>query len=177
MTDVLQKYNSTYYKISFEDYRQAIKLGSSKINLRIYFGFVLIVFLLSALTIDIVITRPRKIPPVTVIMSGIMIMYIVLIAWYWLRSRKVLLKHYLSQKALQENIALSLDEKGVCFKRINAEQLLVWDEIVKWKENELCLLLYCSNTLFHMIPKKVEESGFPLNILRDKLKEKVGRPE
>jgi hypothetical protein len=84
---------------------------------------------------------------------------------------------YRSYKGLQEEVSLLLEEGGVRFKQPNTNSLLPWTHVYKWGENKDFLLIYNSTALFHIVPKRIGQQGFPLAALREKLLEKVGKPK
>lgn len=76
-------------------------------------------------------------------------------------------------KALSEPVTMEVREEGLFFKRTNAEGLVPWSHIIKWRNNNKLALLYPAGNVFHMIPSHFfvnsEEFQTFLKTLRVKL--------
>ena len=89
------------------------------------------------------------------------------VPWY-------LKKHYEKYKVVKKPVSISLHDDGLKFATSSGEGSLKWSEIHHWRENDLLILIYLAPKIYHMIPKRVESSDFPVDRLRDRLFEHVG---
>lgn len=55
-------------------------------------------------------------------------------------------------KALSEPMALEVREAGLFFKSTNAEGLVPWSHIAKWRRSSTLMLLYPASGFFYMVP-------------------------
>jgi hypothetical protein len=58
------------------------------------------------------------------------------------------------QKSLHRAYSVSWDENGVMFKDETGQTIVKWSDYLKYKENEKFVLLYHSDIMFNMLPKK-----------------------
>ena len=82
--------------------------------------------------------------------------------------------HYDKYKAVKKPISISILDEGVKFTSESGEGLLNWQEIHHWREGSSMILIYLAPRIYHMVPKRIAEVGFPLRELKEKLIEHVG---
>ena len=85
-------------------------------------------------------------------------------------------KTYRQYKAASEPFSIELREKGLYFVRENAQGLIPWNEILKWKCNKKLLLLYPASSLFCVLPLSIFKSQDDTVAFQDELKKRVGKP-
>jgi len=77
---------------------------------------------------------------------------------------------FTQQKDLSAPFEMNLSDQEFSMRNEFGESHLPWDSFVKWKEDKEMLLLYRSDVLFHMLPKRLlhsdDELGYVLNRLR-----------
>ena len=61
---------------------------------------------------------------------------------------------YKQQKSLQGELTFSFDEDGVTVQSENGSWRTAWTDYVRWKKNDQLVLLYLSDCMYHMIPKR-----------------------
>jgi hypothetical protein len=87
----------------------------------------------------------------------------------------VLLKrHYRKYPKIQKPMTISLGDEGLLFAADDGTGRLSWSEIHGWRENIEYLLVYLAPRMYHVLPKRIENEGFPLNELKQRLIENVG---
>ena len=64
-------------------------------------------------------------------------------------------RNFRMHKALQHPYTYSWSEAGLEIVSSRGQWQVVWDDCLKWRENESILLFYQSPRLFHMFPKRV----------------------
>lgn len=89
------------------------------------------------------------------------------VPWY-------LKRHYQKYKAIRNPVCILLLDEGVKFSSSSGEGLLKWEEMHHWRENSSFILIYLAPKIYHMIPKRIEKSGFSISKLREGLIENVG---
>ena len=58
------------------------------------------------------------------------------------------------QKNLQRPIGFTWDRQGLGWISENGSGRIPWDDFIKWRQNERVVLLYHSDLLFQMLPKR-----------------------
>jgi uncharacterized membrane protein YbhN (UPF0104 family) len=83
--------------------------------------------------------------------------------WYlpWQTRRR-----YAQHKALQSPFRIRVDEEGVFAENEYGQALLPWSFFLKWKEGRHLFLIYHTDGLFQMIPKRSIKSESDIEALR-----------
>jgi hypothetical protein len=76
-----------------------------------------------------------------------------LILWRRYKIKKV----YRQQKSLQREVNVEINERGVVFSTENGNYRLDFVDVHKYKDSSSVLLLYHSDMMFNIIPKKSQE--------------------
>ena len=84
-------------------------------------------------------------------------------------------RHYRKYPAMHEPFRIALKEEGVELSTPDADGLVKWDKILKWRQNDDYLLLFPMPRLFYIIPKSISEHGFDFARLETQLQSKVGK--
>ena len=77
-------------------------------------------------------------------------------------------------KALQREFSLSPSETGLKWTAENGNAIIPWTDFLRWKENDAVFLLYVSDSLYHVIPKRLFEVATDIQTFRVFLNEHVG---
>ena len=77
-------------------------------------------------------------------------------------------------KVVKKPLAILMLDEGIKFSSENGEGLLRWEEMHHWRENSSLILIYLAPRIYHMIPKRIEGSGFSITKLKAGLIENVG---
>jgi hypothetical protein len=85
-------------------------------------------------------------------------------------------RNYRKTKGIQDEIQVSLSDKGVQFKYASGESRLTWDRILQWRKNERYILLYPAPNCYHIIPKAGAAGGFDFALLESRLEQHIGKP-
>ena len=90
-----------------------------------------------------------------VLLAAVMGLGSVLVSWVLLSYYPRLVKRaYSQQKALHGPIQVHVDETGVQVHTDFVNAVSPWSHYLKWKESERIFLLYQTNTLFQVFPKR-----------------------
>lgn len=103
---------------------------------------------------------------------GVPLIYIGLL--FGVFTPKRVKKIFLQQKLLQMPFSFSITEDGIFTKAQYGEAKLTWDVFRKWKKNNHLFLLYQSDVLFHMCPKRFFDSSEDVALFRKYLLDKIG---
>lgn len=79
------------------------------------------------------------------------------------------------QKALTREARLDVGEDGMEVEQADAHASVAWADLYKWKEGKSLFLVYFSDRLFHIIPKRGFVSPEEVDEYRDLLLKNVGR--
>ena len=58
------------------------------------------------------------------------------------------------QKALHRELVFKFDDSGISVTNENGQSTTPWDDYLRWKQNDQLALLYMSDCLYHMVPKR-----------------------
>jgi YcxB-like protein len=84
-------------------------------------------------------------------------------------------KYFREYKALSEPFSVEVQDNGLYFVRTNAQGLVPWPEILDWRFNKKCLLLYPGGNVFHLIPSHFFQSELHYNEFIALLKTKLSK--
>ncbi len=155
------------YRISEDDYVNATKLFS-KLSPRALLVYVVV----TATLIPIAIFGPRLLQAGAIggLVGGgvvsIIMRFVVLPIW----ARR----HYRKYKAIQEEFTFELLDEGIQITSPNANGLVKWDHILKWRHNNDYLLIYPMPRIYYLLPKRISANGFDVDELVRALPKRIG---
>jgi hypothetical protein len=109
--------------------------------------------------------------------SYVLISALVLGAFVIARSVVVprqLTRVFTQQKDLSAPFEMTLTDQEFSVRNEFGESHLPWDSFVKWKEDKEMLLLYRSDVMFHMLPKRLLRSDSDLGYVLGRLRRSKG---
>ncbi|PID77302.1 MAG: hypothetical protein CSB24_02085 [Deltaproteobacteria bacterium] len=83
-------------------------------------------------------------------------------------------RQYKIHKSIQEPFIISKLLQGIYFKNNSGESTLKWDDIIKWRENKELLLVYQTDFLYYIIPKRI---GDLAESIKNSLQHNIGNPK
>lgn len=83
-------------------------------------------------------------------------------------------KIFRQQKSLHSPYSFAPMDEAVIIKSDIAEGKMPWDHFVKWKEGKNLFMVYQSDVLFHMVPKRCFASPEEMTQFRKLLEAKLG---
>ena len=81
---------------------------------------------------------------------------------------------FTQQKDLSAPFEMTLTDQEFAMRNEFGESHLPWDSFVKWREDKEMLLLYRSDVIFHMVPKRLLRGDGELGYVLDRLEQ--GKP-
>lgn len=157
------------YQISEDDYAYAIRLGIPLTAWRM--GLLAVMFLgLAAGAIW------GKTPLQEVCLGGAVALPVMVV---WMRVYLigyVARRNYRKYKAMQMPVRAALKPEGLSFESRDAQGLVRWENMLKWRHDERFVLIYLAPRLFHVVPKSIAAKGFDLEGLLQALNDQVGPP-
>lgn len=99
-----------------------------------------------------------------------------LVLWLWVFLPRQVRKLYLQQRSLQEPFEAAFDAAGMRFNNARGDATLPWTDVHKWRESKRLFLIYQSDALFHLLPKRCFGSEAEQKDLRELLLAQVGPP-
>ena len=88
------------------------------------------------------------------------------------RTKKI----YRQQKLLQQPLLIRISDEQFYSKNEYGESSLPWNTFLKWKEGKDLFLVYQTDRLFHMLPKRFFPSAEATDELREILRKHLGNP-
>lgn len=86
---------------------------------------------------------------------GITIAFLYPFTWYTIYIPYKAKKIFKQQKSLQIPFVVVVSNEGLHFSNEMGEVKIPWDNFLKWKENKNLFLVYHSDVLFQMLPKRL----------------------
>jgi hypothetical protein len=83
-------------------------------------------------------------------------------------------RHYRKYKRIHKPASFTLQKDGYRIWNDGGESVVKWSELLKWRENKDYILLYVAPKLYHILPKRLADSGVDFTDIVDKLESKVG---
>ena len=80
-----------------------------------------------------------------------------------------LMRSYQSSPSLQQENHLSLQDGQLFTRSADAGGALPWSHIIRWAENDACMLLYLQPQLFIIVPKDADAQSVFIPQLREQL--------
>lgn len=81
------------------------------------------------------------------------------------RARKL----FAQQKNLQRPLRFGWDEQGLAWVNESGSGKTAWSDYLKWRENDRVFLLYLSDAMFQMLPKRAFADSERLHSFMDSL--------
>jgi hypothetical protein len=81
---------------------------------------------------------------------------------------------FTQQKDLSAPFEMTLTDQEFSMRNEFGESHLPWDSFVKWKEDKEMLLLYRSDVMFQMLPKRLLHSDGELGYVLSRLRQTNG---
>ena len=83
-------------------------------------------------------------------------------------------RHYQKYKKMQAPISVELTDEGLCFSLDSGSTTLKWADIHAWRGRDDYLLIYLAPNIYHSLPMRIGDSGFPIATLKERLLNTVG---
>lgn len=97
-----------------------------------------------------------------------------LLTWYWLYLPWRVRRLYRQQRSLHEAFTVVLDaDAGLRFESARGQGLLPWSHIGRWRESRSLFVLYESDALVHILPKRFFDETLSEDRLREALRQRV----
>ncbi len=84
---------------------------------------------------------------------------------------------YEQRKDLHRECTFTPSDEGLSFKSVDVEGKKAWSDYLKWKEGKSVFLLYMSDNLYQLVPKRFFATGADIDAFRDTLSRRVKRSE
>ena len=147
------------YQISEENYVDVMRfIWKRSTKERIVFGFLASILAFSALNVDQFTVKNWPFW----ILIALLIYYFATPIFVSLIARQKY-KKYHDQIGLQRDVELT--ENGLLFSTINARNLVRWDNIRRWRQDESFVLIYEKPMIVHILPKSILNQGFDIEQL------------
>jgi hypothetical protein len=90
--------------------------------------------------------------------------------WYWLRPYQIT-RSYNQHKELASPFEIELNEEGYSIKNSYGSGKVPWKDFTKWKVDDKIFLLYRTDTMFNMIPRRLLQDEADVQYLLNQLRE------
>lgn len=84
-------------------------------------------------------------------------------------------RQYRKYKGIQSPVGIELREDGVRFVSSHGEGVLIWNHVLKWRQDADYVLLYPMPRMFHIVPRSVAAQGLDIDGLISRLEARVGK--
>jgi hypothetical protein len=103
--------------------------------------------------------------------APVIVLVLLFIVWRFMLLPRNIKRLYTQQKDLGSPFEIELDEDSFCSSNEYGHSRYPWDHFVKWKENEKLILLYLSDAVITMLPKRIFTQESQIHFLKQKLSE------
>ncbi len=86
----------------------------------------------------------------------------------------LLKRHYKKYRQIQRSISVQLTTDGIFYSTDSGTALLKWADIFSWRESSEYILVYVAPKIYHILPTRLIELGFPIEDLKTALHNNVG---
>jgi hypothetical protein len=86
----------------------------------------------------------------------------------------ILKRHYKKYRQMQKQMNVELAADGLSFQTETGSALLTWPDIHAWRENNEYIIIYIAPKIYHVLPVRISENGFPISELKSALLSNVG---
>ena len=114
--------------------------------------------------------RQSLMDPKAWILPGILA-YLAFIAFVWV-PRKVR-RSYAQRKDFQHEISMVVTSAGIEARTEQGYSVKPWRDYLKWKEGKSVFLLYLSDQLFQIVPKRFFAAGGDIDTFRDLIRRSI----
>jgi len=83
-------------------------------------------------------------------------------------------KNYRNYKTIQQRLKLELTEGGFTIRAESGLSDVKWEHLLKWRENKDIILVFFAPKMYYLVPKRVSDAGFDVEVFRHLLREKLG---
>lgn len=139
--------------LEWKDYLKALRLHMQpRFWLRIAGYILLVAFIIIFALMLLGFHDDKSDLPIAV---GVSFVFLYLFAWYTIYIPYKARKIFKQQKSLQIPFEVVVSKEGVHVSNEIGEAKIPWDNFQKWKENKNLFLIYHSDVLFQMLPKRL----------------------
>ena len=159
-----------------EDYIQAVRLHMRPrpaIKRIGYFLLALVVFVLVTLPYFVITRREGRQEGSFLLVALVVILAYLALIFMFFHPRRIK-KIFRQQKSLQSLHSYTAMDEEVFIKSPTSEEKLPWDHFTKWKEGKNLFVLYLSDVMFHIIPKRSFAAPEEIIQFRQLLQTKLG---
>lgn len=156
------------YRISERDYVQASLLAARPPHRSLWIGAIAVIVLIVVAAIGPSLIAAASIGALA---AGAL--------WWAVRRYLVPRKarrYYRKYDAARTNFTLRLSNDGLEFGLRKGMSKLSWSDIVRWRHDAHCVLVYATPKLYHAIPKSNEDDRAFIATLIERLRLNVGAP-
>jgi hypothetical protein len=158
-------------KIAFEDLMAAQWLHLRPRRTMAAAG-ILILGLAIFATVDMFLSRRQALTdPMLWALPGILVYLVFFI--FVLFPRKIR-RSYSQRKDFQHEISMLVTSDGLETRTEQGHGMKPWDDFLKWKEGKNIFLLYISDHMFHMVPKRFFANHEDIDSFRDVVRRSIG---
>ena len=150
--------------LDWKDYLHALRLHMQPRPWLKITGYILLTFFIIAFAYIIFgfFNNKSNLPTI----FGISFFFLYLLAWYSIYVPYKAKKVYKQQKSLQIPFEVVVTKEGLNCSNEIGKSSIPWSNFLKWKENKNLFLIYHSDVIFQMLPKRLFKDLDELNSFR-----------
>jgi Flp pilus assembly protein TadB len=151
----------------FDDFKQARQLdarqGAASYGTRIFLALIAVLFYIALIVLELL---GRAGWPVLLVPLALLLVFLLFQYGY---KPFMLRRKFNMQKDLSARFDMELSEEALSVNGPQGRALTPWNNFLKWAEGREMVLLYSSNSVFQMLPKRLFASQGELQFLRAQL--------
>lgn len=134
-------------------------------------GMVLLGLTVFVMAAQFIAHRPSLTDPGTWIMPGILA-YFAFTAFVWVPGR--VRRSYSQRKDFQHEISMVVTSAGIEARTVQGYGVKPWSDFLKWKEGKSVFLLYLSDHMYQVVPKRFFAGRADIDAFRNVISESIG---
>jgi len=159
-------------QLTAEDYVQATRLHMRPRPFLKWVGYflVLLAVSVSGVSFGFAVAGRDSFFPSFFIMAMLAYLWFVFVVLHSRRVRKI----FSQQKSMQVPYSWNVTDEGIHAKSEISEERLPWNHFIRWKEGKSLFIIYQSDVIMRMIPKRCFASSEQMGEFRQLLQTKLG---
>lgn len=167
------------YRLTLKDYQEANQTHFQKMRrlsyifcwlLSIFFGVIgLLSVIASILLLTGMISDNNLEEPISTLINGCVFLAVAIFVNPTLNllQRYLIYRNWKSNPSIREPVNIEVTEEGIDFEGATFKSAIKWQIYTNFLESKNLFMLYQSNNLFNMIPKRAFSSNEQINQFRD----------
>jgi hypothetical protein len=156
-------------KFELEDVKAAQALHARTGRLVTWLGYLMLGIMILLLVGGLVLALMGSLPWTTILIPAFFLGFLAFFQFY-LRPYQIT-RAYNQHKELSSPFVMELTDEGYSLKNSYGSARIPWKDFAKWKEDQKVILLYRTDIMFNMVPKRLLQDDAQVQYIHEKLRQ------